>query len=175
MNSSELHLIIGPMFSGKTTELLRIANRLKSINTNILVVNYIEDKRYSSTNMSTHNLIEIECLFTENLLTLEYSKYDIICINEGQFFNDLIIFCKKALNENKKIYICGLDGDINQNKFGQLLDLIPICDTVTKLNAFCKICKNGTLAPFTKRIGNNKEIKLIGSNEYIAVYRNHLN
>tara|TARA_B100000886_G_C20391606_1_gene478519 strand:+ start:505 stop:1029 length:525 start_codon:yes stop_codon:yes gene_type:complete len=174
MSNSELHLIIGPMFSGKTTELLRIANRLKSINDNILLVNYEEDKRYSSENISTHNLIQMNCTFTKNLLNLKYDSYDIICINEGQFFIDLIEFCNIYLKHNKKIYVCGLDGDINQQKFGNMIDLIPICDSVVKLNAFCKICKNGTLAPFTKRITDNKEIKLIGTNEYIAVCRNHI-
>ena len=174
MNNSELHLIIGPMFSGKTTELLRIANRLKSINNKILMVNYEEDKRYSTENISTHNLIQMNCIFTKNLLNLNYDNYDIICINEGQFFNDLINFCNEYLKHNKKIYICGLDGDINQQKFGNMIDLIPICDSVVKLNAFCKICKNGTLAPFTKRTTDNKEIKLIGTNEYMAVCRNHL-
>ena len=174
MNNSELHLIIGPMFSGKTTELLRIANRLKSINDKILMVNYEEDTRYSTENISTHNLIQMNCIFTKNLLNLNYDNYDIICINEGQFFNDLINFCNEYLKQNKKIYICGLDGDINQQKFGNMIDLIPICDSVVKLNAFCKICKNGTLAPFTKRTTDNKEIKLIGTNEYMAVCRNHL-
>ena len=174
MNNSELHLIIGPMFSGKTTELLRIANRLKSINNKILIVNYEEDKRYSIENVSTHNLIQMKCKFTKSLLTLNYDNYDIICINEGQFFNDLVEFCNYYLNYNKKIYICGLDGDINQQKFGNILDLIPISDSVVKLNAFCKICKNGTLAPFTKRLVESKEIKLIGTDEYMAVCRYHL-
>jgi len=101
MSNSELHLIIGPMFSGKTTELLRIANRLKSINDNILLVNYEEDKRYSSENISTHNLIQMNCTFTKNLLNLKYDSYDIICINEGQFFIDLIEFCNIYLKHNK--------------------------------------------------------------------------
>lgn len=174
MSISELHLIIGPMFSGKTTELLKIANRLKSINSNILVINYEEDKRYSEYNVSTHDLVQIPCTFTKNLLDLNIDNYEIICINEGQFFEDLVEFCDKSILLNKKIYISGLDGDINQNKFGNIIDLIPKCNTIVKLNAFCKICKDGTLAPFTKRIIENKKIKLIGTDEYIAVCRKHL-
>ena len=45
----------------------------------------------------------------------------------------------------------GLDGDYNRNIFGQIIKLIPICDTVDKLTAYCSKCNNGTIAPFTKK------------------------
>jgi thymidine kinase len=172
--SSELHLIIGPMFSGKTTELLKIAKRLSSINLKVLLINYHEDTRYSSTEMKTHDNDGIPCKFINNLLETEYLEYDIICINEAQFFTNLVKFCKDVLKNNKTIYVSGLDGDYKQEKFGEILDLIPFCDFVLKLKAYCKICQNGTLAPFTKRIIESNEQKLIGTNEYIPVCRKHL-
>ncbi len=172
--TSELHLIIGPMFSGKTTELLKIAKRLSSINLKVLLINYHEDTRYSSTEMKTHDNDGIPCKFINNLLETEYLEYDIICINEAQFFTNLVEFCKDVLKNNKTIYVSGLDGDYKQEKFGEILDLIPFCDFVLKLKAFCKICQNGTLAPFTKRIIESNEQKLIGTNEYIPVCRKHL-
>ena len=58
------------------------------------------------------------------------------------------------LKYNKIIYVSGLDSDFKLNKFGRMLDLIPICDKVTKLNAFCAICKDGTAGIFTKRLTN---------------------
>jgi len=177
MNSSylaTLNLIIGPMFSGKTTELLRIAKRLQSINLKVLLLNYFEDTRYSSSEMSTHVKYGLPCTFVKDLGTINYDNYDIICINEAQFFENLVIFCKGALEKNKTIYVCGLDGDYKQKRFGEILDLIPLSDSITKLHAFCTICKDGTHAHFTKRITNNNEQKLIGSNEYIPVCRKHL-
>ena len=175
MNSNAtLNLIIGPMFSGKTTELLRIAKRLSSINLRVLLLNYYEDKRYSDYEMSTHDKTSLPCKFISNFDNIEYKDYDVICINEAQFLPQLVKFSKKMLNENKTLYICGLDGDYKQEKFGELLDLIPLSDSITKLHAFCSICKDGTHAHFTKRLVSNKYQKLIGSDQYIPVCRKHL-
>lgn len=172
-----LNLIIGPMFSGKTTELLRVAKRLKSINNKVLLLNYNEDTRYSTTEMVTHDNEGLPCEFVNDLTKMsidKISEYDVICINEGQFFANLVKFCMQCLNMNKSVYVCGLDGDFKQEKFGEILDLIPKCDTIIKLHSYCSICKNGTFAPFTKRITNSNEQKLIGTNEYIPVCRKHL-
>ena len=174
-NSATLNLIIGPMFSGKTTELLRIAKRLQSINLKVLLLNYYEDTRYSNSEMSTHDKDGLPCTFIKHFDNLEYDSYDIICINEAQFFNKLIPFCKKVLSKNKTLYVSGLDGDYKQERFGEILDLVPLCDTITKLHAFCKLCKDGTHAHFTKRLVTNKSQKLIGTDEYIPVCRKHLN
>lgn len=174
-HNANLHLIIGPMFSGKTTELLRIAKRLKSINLKVLLLNYYEDTRYSTTEMATHDKTGLPCIFVNKLYEIKnMNDYDVICINEAQFFEDLVSFCKDALEKNKNIYACGLDGDYKQEKFGYLLDLVPLSNTITKLHAFCSICKDGTPAHFTKRICNNNEQKLIGTDEYIPVCRFHL-
>jgi len=171
---ASLHLIIGPMFSGKTTELLRIAKRLQSIDLRVLLLNYHEDTRYSSIEMSTHDKYGLPCTFIRHFDNLEYDDYDVICINEAQFFNRLVPFCKKVLSKDKTLYVSGLDGDFKQEKFGEILDLIPMSDSITKLNAFCKICKDGTPAHFTKRLVSNKSQKLIGTEEYLPVCRKHL-
>ena len=75
------------------------------------------------------------------------------------------------LEKNKKIYICGLDGDFNRNKFGALLDLIPLCDKVHKLTAMCSLCKNGTPGIFSLRLSNETDQTIIGSDNYIPVCR----
>lgn len=176
MSNGELHLIIGCMFSGKTTELLRIAKRYKSINKNVLLLNYDLDKRYSNKEMMTHDKTGLPCLFYNKLLDIIniIEEYEIICINEGQFFEDLIDFCKECLKNNKILYVCGLDGDYKQEPFGDILNIIPLCDSIVKLHAFCKICNNQTPAFFTKRITNDKEQKLIGTEQYVPVCRKHI-
>lgn len=173
-NIATLNLIIGPMFSGKTTELLRIAKRLESIKLKVLLLNYYEDTRYSNSEMSTHDKYGLPCKFIKNFDNLNYIDYDIICINEAQFFEKLVPFCKKVLSEDKTLYVSGLDGDFEQKKFGEILDLIPLSDSITKLHAFCKVCEDGTRAHFTKRIVSNKYQKLIGTDQYIPVCRKHL-
>ena len=76
---------------------------------------------------------------------------------------------------NKKVYVCGLDGDFERKKFGQILDLIPLCDTVTKLTSLCSLCKNGTKGIFSKRITSETEQTVVGSDNYIPVCRNCYN
>ncbi|MEX0595792.1 MAG: hypothetical protein WD512_04760, partial [Candidatus Paceibacterota bacterium] len=94
-------------------------------------------------------------------------------INEGQFFDDLYRWTEWMVEENnKEVYICGLDGDFNRNKFGQILDLIPMCDKVTKLKSLCSICKNGKKALFSLRVTDSKVQVLIGSDCYKPVCRN---
>jgi len=175
--SAELNLIIGCMFSGKTTELLRIAKRLKAIEQRVLLINYGKDTRYSQTEMMTHDREGLPSLFVETFTTDIYNtlcNYDIVCINEAQFFPDLVQFCKCCLSQNKTVYASGLDGDYKQEPFGDILKLIPLCNHITKLHAFCKICKNKTPAYFTKRITEDTEQMLIGTEQYIPVCREHL-
>ena len=172
----ELHLIVGCMFSGKTTELLRIAKRLKSIGQKVALINYAEDTRYSTTDVTTHDKYscDIESHYTDKLDTLDARNYQVICVNEAQFFTGLKTFCIDLLKRSKIIYVSGLDGDFKQQPFGEILELIPMCNTITRLHAFCKICKNGNPAYFTKRLTDAKEQKLIGTEEYIPVCRKHL-
>jgi len=96
---------------------------------------------------------------------------DVILINEGQFFEDLLPAVEHMLQHNKKIYVGGLDGDFERKKFGQILDLIPLCDKVTKMTSLCGICKNGTPGIFSKRITSEKEQTVVGSDNYIPVCR----
>ena len=105
----------------------------------------------------------------------EYRTGDIILIDEAQFFNDLFNFAVYASDIDKKtIIVFGLDGDYKKEAFGDILKLIPHAEKVTKLNAFCQICKDGTLASFTKRLINSEKQAIIGNQDcYMAVCRKH--
>jgi thymidine kinase len=105
--------------------------------------------------------------YENNLLT----SAEVILINEGQFFPDLYEIVVDMLNKNKKVYICGLDGDFERKKFGFILDLIPLCDKVIKLTSLCSICKDGTPAIFSMRLTEEKEQTIVGSTNYIPVCR----
>ena len=166
-----LEIIIGPMFSGKTSKLLEIYKQCKFCNIQVIVINYAEDIRYNETLLSTHDKIMIPCIQAMNLSDIEYQGSDVILINEAQFFQDLKPLVEDMLKNNKKVYLSGLDGDFKREKFGSLIDLIPLCDKVTKLNSLCGICKDGTPGIFSLRLTNEEEQKLIGSNNYIPVCR----
>ena len=89
----------------------------------------------------------------------DYVKADVIFIEEGQFFPDLFRFATTAADlDNKTVYVTGLDGDYKREVFGDICRLIPHAENVTKLKALCGICKDGTLANFTKRIVESREL-----------------
>ena len=75
------------------------------------------------------------------------------------------------VNCGKKVYICGLDGDFERKKFGTILDLIPLCDKVTKFTSLCSLCKNGTPGIFSMRLTNEKKQTIVGTENYIPVCR----
>lgn len=172
-NNAYLELIIGPMFSGKTSRLVDIYKQCKFCNIPVSVINHSIDTRYHDTMLSTHDKVMIPCIKTNKLFDILdiISNTQVIIINEGQFFDDLYITVVSLLSQGKKIYIGGLDGDFERKKFGQILDLIPMCDKVTKLTSLCSICKNGNAGIFSKRITLEKEQTIVGSDNYIPVCR----
>jgi thymidine kinase len=178
-----LELFIGPMFSGKTTQLIQIYKTYKYIGKNIAVINYMDDVRYDNTQLSSHDKIMIPCIFAENIGSIwndsrhkfydDLHNADVILINEGQFFEDLFKTVLEMVEvKHKKVYICGLDGDFLRNKFGQLTDLIPYCDKVTKLQSLCSVCKNGKKAIFSHRITHETSQIVIGADNYMPLCRN---
>ena len=77
------------------------------------------------------------------------NEWDVIAIDEGQFFDNLYNFCKHCVDTlGKHVIVSALDGDYKREKFGQVLDLIPICTSVCKLHAFCKECNDGNNSMF---------------------------
>ena len=185
-----LELIIGPMFSGKTSELLQIYKQCQFCSIPVSIINHTIDKRYHDTMISSHDKIMAPCLqankltdiwtregwiisgnnsdiYANNLLR----SAEVILINEGQFFSDLYEVVVDMLKNNKKVYICGLDGDFERKKFGSILDLIPLCDKVRKLTSLCSICRDGTPAIFSMRLTAEKEQTIVGSDNYIPVCR----
>ena len=186
---SYLELIIGPMYSGKTSQIVEIYNQCKFCNISVAVINHSIDTRYDEKLLTTHDQIKIPCIQTTKLNSIwNYSildnhfneksnnhlvlrSADVILINEGQFFKDLYSVVEDMLKCNKRVYICGLDSDFERKKFGQILDLIPLCDKVTKLTSLCSQCRDGTPGIFSMRLTPEKQQTLVGSDNYIPVCR----
>lgn len=178
-NTGYLEIIIGPMFSGKTSALLDVYKKCKFCNISVSIVNHSFDKRYHDTMLSSHDKIMAPCLQATELNELWNTpreqnvlrNSDVILINEGQFFPDLYDVVVDMLINKKKVYISGLDGDFERKKFGTILDLIPLCDKVTKLTSLCSKCKNGTHGIFSMRLTTEKTQTVVGSDNYIPVCR----
>ncbi|KAF6200849.1 hypothetical protein GE061_005296 [Apolygus lucorum] len=171
-NNGKLHLIFGPMFSGKTSELLRRIRRYQLCNYKCLLIRYSKDVRYSDKMVVTHSGLAMNAAktaFLENVCQFA-EESEIIGIDEGQFFPDLLPFCQKQINQGKVIIVAGLDATYLRTGFDNILQLVPLAHSVEKLSAVCMSC--GDKASFSKRIVDESEIEVIGgADKYMAVCR----
>ena len=167
---SRIDIIIGCMFSGKTTELIRRVSRYQSINKKCIIINSNTDTR-NKDGIITHSGKRVNAIKTQSLMNITNRLYDveIVGVDESQFFNDLYRFALWCECNGKVLIIAGLDGDINRKPFGQILSCIPLCDTVVKMTA---LDKDGSQAIFTKKkIPNSKRVEIGDGNIYEAVSR----
>jgi thymidine kinase len=124
-NEGYLELILGPMFSGKTSTLKKIYDQCMYCNIPVIVINYEADNRYGDASfMSTHDKVMIPCIKGISILEIleknkeKVGESEVILINEGQFFEDIHTVIHLVENLHKRVYICGLDGDFKKNKIG---------------------------------------------------------
>lgn len=185
-----LEILIGPMWASKSTELIKKIKQYKVIGKTILVVNHSFDNRNLNSENSqnlensipkqqicTHDNVPypaVMCSNLETILPISYD-YDVILIDEAQFFDDLYKIVLKLVDElDKIVIIAGLSGDTEKRPIGQILLLIPHADKVVHLSALCIKCSDGTLAHFTRKKPNTDPNKFIGGKElYEPLCRYH--
>jgi len=164
--TGHLEVIIGPMFAGKTTEMLRRVRRHKVAQKKCLVVKYELDRRFSDTSVCTHDHLTVIAEPVSRLIDLAselVDQVDVIGIDEGQFYPDLLSEVRGFLKRGKIVIVSALDGTFDQKPFGDVLSLIPMADAATKLNAVCALCYNE--APFTQRLTSETKVEVIGGSE----------
>ena len=156
---------MGPMFSGKSTELMRRLRRNIIAKKKCIAVKYKGDTRYSLDDMATHNKLLMPAIacstLQESIDTL--LKYDVVGIDEGQFFPDICEKAEELANNGKEVIVACLDGTFQRKPFGKILELLPLAEEIVKLSAICFRC--GNEAPFTMRLGKQEEVLVIGGSE----------
>lgn len=173
-----LSITIGAMMSGKSTELIRIYNRLIAIGRKVLVINHSLDTR-TDNSCKTHDDFKVPAIKLDKLsdlfLTNVCDNYNFILIEEAQFFSDLEEVVTKLVNVlNKNVHIFGLNADSEMKPFGQILQLIAKADNVQLLKSLCCVCKDGTDGVFTRcRVKKGETILIGGANMYESVCRKH--
>jgi thymidine kinase len=125
------------------------------------MIKYSKDDRYDKDGIATHDKTVSSATGTTELknLTKCASDFGVIGIDEGQFFPDLVEFCEMMADAGKTVIVAALNGTFQRKPFGSVLDLIPLAESVDKLNAVCMICFKD--ASFTKRITKEQEVTLI--------------
>lgn len=175
-----LQLILGPMFAGKSSELLGTVRKYKAIGWPVFVITHSIDNRYGEKpEIVSHDSDRHPALAVSDFYGIfdreDYKAAKLVIIEEAQFFKALKEFVLTAVERDGKDVICvGLDGDAERKPFGEILELIPYCDSVIKRHAFCRRCKEPTPALFTYRKTNKDGQVLVGGAEtYEPLCRKH--
>lgn len=177
-----LEIILGPMFSGKSTHILAHVRRRQAIGLRPLIIKPTNDTRYTNAaEIVTHDGMTLPCIMwdikTPLYVTTDMYYADCIIVEEAQFFTELRGFVKRLVKQmGKDVLVVGLDGDYKQYPFGEIMRCIPFATTVSKLNALCASCGDGTVAPFTKKkkIADDTIVEVGGADKYAAVCIKHL-
>jgi|SRR3990172_12027304 len=186
-----LDIYLGPMFSGKSSALLRKLSLLAEMGLKVLYINHVIDNRGENL-FSTHSPLlngakpEISMIKVAVLTEIDTKfllSFDVVGLDESQFWgNELVPFVKGLVDDNGKyVIVAGLDGSYKREKFGYVLDLIPFADHVEKLSAFCKRCASssrGLVPAIFTYYGGEKMVDVVnvgGAEKYQAVCRNCYN
>ncbi len=171
-HTGSIRLIFGPMGASKTTTLILAVSRFDQQKKSTIIIKYRDDNRYSTDNVQAHNKLSYKALSCRFLSEVdsEIKEYDVIGIDEGQFFPDIKKYVLSWVEYGKIIIIAALDGGENQEVFNQsLLELIPRAETVQKLSAVCTNCQAD--AAFTKRKSGVFDTPIGGFEQYSPLCR----
>ena len=162
-NSGWIEVICGPMFSGKTEELIRRLVRAQFAKQKVKIFKPSLDNRYSEEYIVSHNKRKIKSIIIKS--TDEIIKYsqdsDVVGIDEAQFCDSsLIDICKSLAHDGKRVVVAGLEKDYQAIPFGPMPELLVDAEYVTKVNAICMRC--GDQANFSQRITKEKKQVVVG-------------
>ena len=163
-----LEVVVGPMFSGKSEELIRRLKRARIAKQRVACFKPDIDLRYHRTSIASHSSQTHEAETVANVERLRASlagvldDVEVIGIDEAQFFDAGIIpLTMELVHMGKRVLIAGLDTTFNAEPFGPIPALMAIADEVTKLSAVCMVC--GAPAIHTQRLGQSQELVVVGA------------
>lgn len=179
--AGSVEVICGPMFSGKTEELIRRVRRAQIARQKVQIFKPIIDNRYHETNIVSHSSVQEEACAVDESIDILKKLYDttrIVAIDEVQFFDSTIIqVVKKLARRGIRVICAGLDQDFKGHSFGPMPELLCIADQVNKVHAICTVCGSSATKTYRKKVNEKKHSKeqiLIGENDlYEARCRIH--
>lgn len=153
-----IEVVCGPMFAGKTEEIIRRIRRLEYAKKNVLVFKPSIDNRYSESEIVSHNKTKAKSININRAREiLDYVKegVDAVVIDEAQFLDNDVIWVSEVLADRGiRVIIGGLDRDFRGEPFGPMPQLLAIAEFVQKLTAVCVV--SGQPATRTQRLINGK-------------------
>jgi thymidine kinase len=163
-----IEVITGPMFSGKSEELIRRLKRARIARQRVLCFKPSLDVRYHKTAIASHSSQTLEALTVATVDDLRAALFpvidevEVIGVDEAQFFDASILpLSMELMHRGKRVILAGLDTNFAGEPFPPIPDLMAIADEVTKLSAVCMQC--GAPAIHTQRLGSSQSLVLVGA------------
>ncbi|HTD95513.1 MAG TPA: thymidine kinase [Edaphobacter sp.] len=163
-----IEVIVGPMFSGKSEELIRRLKRARIARQRVACYKPDIDLRYHRTAIASHSELTHDACTVTNVAHLkaelfpQLQEIDVIGIDEAQFFDESILpLAVELVHLGKRLIMAGLDTTFAAEPFGPIPALMAISDEVTKLSAVCMVC--GQPAIHTQRLGQSQELVVVGA------------
>jgi thymidine kinase len=160
-----IEVVCGPMFSGKSEELIRRLRRAEIARQRVQIFKPMLDQRYSEDHIVSHSALKIRSNAVKTVAEFEAMldvRTEVIGIDEGQFLgNDLIDVVIRLADMGKRIIIAGLDTDYLGRPFHPMPELLAVADEITKTLAICMQC--GNPAKHTQRLVASEELIVVGA------------
>jgi thymidine kinase len=137
-----LMVILGPMYADKTTRLVFVLKKYLISGKNVVMIKSGKDTRYNKDCVNSHDGIQMKAISASTLENIDVTDFDVIGIDEGQFFKDIKDFCVKWKNKGKLIYVAALNATSDQKPWPSIQELISIMDDACFMHATCIVCKS---------------------------------
>ena len=168
--NGKIEIIVGPMFAGKTAELIKRVRRYGYAGIKSLVFKPKVDNRNLGEKIKSRSGTSIDTFTISNsreILEIWNDEYGVVAIDEAQFFDkDLINVLVYLANNNVRVIVSALDQDFEGQPFGFIPNILAVAEKVDKLTAVCMKC--GSAASMSYRKSASKELVEIGDKEYEA-------
>ena len=133
LEEGKIELIVGPMFSGKSTRLIGLIRKYTYKAKKTIMIKFFADNRYTEkSEVVTHDLLKYDSINCKNLRDHfeKIKNYDVIGIDEGQFFPDLVEVCEELASLKKTVIVAALNGDFRMEPFPVIAKLISKADKI---------------------------------------------
>jgi thymidine kinase len=168
IHPGRIEVITGPMFSGKSEELIRRLKRAQIARRRVACFKPDLDVRYHRTAIASHSAQTLDAMTVANMEELKavlmpmIDAVEVVGIDEAQFFDPtLIALSNELVHLGKRVIIAGLDTTFTGQPFAPMPELLAIADEVVKLSAVCMQC--GAPAVHTQRLGSSQSLVLVGA------------
>jgi thymidine kinase len=163
--SGWIEVVTGPMFSGKSEELIRLLRRAAIARQRVEVFKPALDNRFHSTDVVSHSQWRIPCEVVDRadeILARVDPRTEVVGIDEAQFFDEALpAVCNHLASLGKRVIVAGLDMDYRGIPFGPMPTILAVAEKVHKISAICSCC--GAPAAYTQRLTESREQVVVGA------------